>query len=83
MTFFPQGVWVNFSLFHSGENRKDSVTFSTVQLILFPQDVWKKERLYYKQELILAVMSRMLFCSSESPLFSFCSTCLMECITVV
>ena len=30
--------------------------------------------LTYKQELIFAVMSRMLFCSSVSPFCSFCST---------
>ena len=46
-------------------------------LILFVGAIYRSSAISYRQELILAVISRTLFCRVVLPLFSSCSTILM------
>ena len=46
-------------------------------LILFVGAIYRSSAISYRQELILAVISRTLFCRVVLPLFSSCSTLLM------
>ena len=65
----PQPLWINFGL------QKVYVTFLC--------QTRKEQRISYRQELILAVISRMAFCRAGSPVFIAASTFFTACMTVV
>ena len=70
ITFFPQ-VTVNKKIvFHRAEGSGERQNLSTENFSTFHSLCGEN----YRQELILAVMSRMLFCNVVSPCFSAIST---------
>jgi len=72
--FSPQANVDNIFVFHSFFREKTDAYLSTVFISTFHSLCGKNQR----QELMFAVMSRMLFCSVTSPDFSACSTLRME-----
>ena len=78
-TFFPQANVDNFQVFHRACGRKFFVGFSTEIPCTFHKPLWKFFRQNftpqargkpYSRLLILAVISRMVFCRSVLPSFS-------------
>ena len=70
MLFSPQATVQKFRLFHSLFFAFFGGSFSTGYLSTFHSPCGKN----YRQELIFAVMSRILFCRLVSPFFSSTST---------
>ena len=82
---FPQPYVKRSYFIHSlcGQNLMQSVIHSLSFHI--PQTLWIKieRKNPYRQLLMLAVISRILFCRLVSPDFSIASTLRIACITVV
>ena len=69
-TFSPQPVVHKKKVFHRGKRRRGKDSFSTENFSTFHSLCGEN----YRQELIFAVMSRMLFCRVVSPCFRAIST---------
>ena len=80
--FYPQPNVNNGSFFHRGCQAGKRVQLINSQHFHIPQGLWRKGRCNYRQELMFAVMSRMLFCMLVSPFFSATSTFRMAYNTV-
>ncbi len=68
--FYAQPNLDNFPVFHSPCEKQNREKLSTEKLSTFHSPC----EIPYRQELMLAVMSRMWFCSSVLPAFSSVST---------
>ena len=74
ITFFPQEIVENKVVFPQEKMKKIEEKFSTEIFLTFHKVLWKN----YRQELILALISRIWFCKLVSPAFKALSTLLME-----
>lgn len=74
ITFFPQEIVKNKVVFPQEKMKRIEEKFSTEIFSTFHKALWKN----YRQELILALISRMWFCKLVSPAFKALSTLLME-----
>lgn len=62
----PQGLWKKIEAQRNQTQNADLKTF------LYPLALWQRQ--HHREELMLAVMSRMLFCMLVSPFFRASST---------
>ena len=72
--FFHTRLWIIFYFSTPSVEGKMGVCDSTSILYTFNSPCGNDLRQIYSRELMLEVMSRMLFCSSVSPFFSATST---------
>ena len=72
--FYPQAYVDEREVFHTPMWRRFLLGVFHRIFFHIPQALWKKLEAHYRQELMFAVMSRMLFSSVVSPFFSWVST---------
>ena len=75
--FSPKLSTEKFSTFHRGcgkkiEAQRNQTQNADLKTFLYPLALWQRQ--HHREELMLAVMSRMLFCMLVSPFFRASST---------
>lgn len=82
MIFYQQADVERYRVFNRGCGSKEKIKMLHRLSIHNPQRFVEKAAMIYRQELILAVISRMLFCRLVSPSFRPTSTLRMAYSTV-